>query len=358
MNCPKCANPLPQGAAFCPVCNEPVNVYAVQPNAYVYPPVYPQQGYEQPAAQPYRQPPMGAQQAAGAAQPQMNGQMMGAAAQPQGYTQQPVYQQNYAQYQQNGYPPGYQQPYIYGQQPVREGNSLMSVLSALPRAFLDSFTKPAEVLRGLAERRDLLTGPIVTCVVLLLSFLGGMVVLRSFISVIFSAISALTGMSLASTSASMNQGISYIAGRVAPAVGGIVVLCQLIAMLVMLGVFLVYVCAICKVRFSPEMALGFVAVTTLPTAAIALLAMLLSLLSPWLAVILILCGMAVSEVQLCSMLPALTGRNDTQLLPAKMLCVIASLLLILALNGLVGGALMGGVMQRILILLSNVGSLI
>ncbi len=348
MNCPKCASPLPQGAAFCPVCNEPVNAYAAQSNAYVYPPIY--QGYEQPAVQSYAQP-MGGQTANAAPQ-----QMMGTAPQPQGYAQQTVYQQSYAQYQ--GYPPGYQQPYIYGQQPVRESSGLMSVLSALPRAFLDSFTRPAELLRGLVERHDLLTGPIVTGVVLLLSFLGGMVVLRSFIGVIFSIISALTGVSFASTSASMNQGISYIAGRVAPTVGGIVVLCQLIAMLIMLGVFLVYVCAVCKVRFSLDMAFGFVAVTTLPTAAFALLAMLFSLLSPWLAVITILCGMAVSELQLCGLLPMLTGRSDAQLLPAKMLCVVVSLLLILVFDGLVGGTLMGGVMQQIMILLSNVGSLI
>lgn len=422
MNCPKCGSALPQGAAFCPVCNEPVSAYAAQPNAYVYPPVYPQQGYEQPAAQGYAggqmmgggaaqpvngqlmgsaaqqpvagqmtgaaqpvaspmmsngaQPMAGQMMAGGAAQPSagqpaggavqpMAGQIMtggvpsmAGAAQPQGYAQQPVYQQSYAQYQQTSYPPGYQQPYLYGQQPTRDGSPLMTALSGLPHAFLDSFTKPAEVLRGLMERRDLITAPIVAGVVLLLSFLGGMVVLRSFISVIFSAISALTGVSFASTSASMNQGISYIAGRVAPAVGGIAVLCQLIAMAVMLAAFLVYVCAVCKVRFSVELALNFVAVTTLPTAAFALLAMLLSLLSPWLTVIVILCGMAVSEVQLCSLLSPVTSRPDAQLLPAKMLMVTLSLLLILLLAGLAGGALMGGVMRRILVLLSNVGSLI
>lgn len=30
MNCPKCGTPIPQGAAFCPVCNEPLSAY-VQP---------------------------------------------------------------------------------------------------------------------------------------------------------------------------------------------------------------------------------------------------------------------------------------------------------------------------------------
>ena len=47
MNCPKCGTLIPQGAAFCPVCNEPVSAY-VQPG---YMPGYTQgmpQNYSQP----------------------------------------------------------------------------------------------------------------------------------------------------------------------------------------------------------------------------------------------------------------------------------------------------------------------
>ena len=168
---------------------------------------------------------------------------------------------------------------------------------------------------------------IVAVLTLLLTFLCGMVVMRSFVGVLLSAISTLTGVSLASDAASMNQGISYIAGRIAPSVGGAAVLCQLIGMAVPALVFLVYLCGVAKVHFSWELLLGFVGVTTLPTAAVALLAMVLSLLSPWLALLVALCGMAVSYTQACGLLSAVTGRPDAQLLPVKMLLVALALAL-------------------------------
>ena len=333
MNCPKCGTMLPQGAAFCPVCNEPVSPYA-------------QPGYMQGYAQPMNgQPPyMGAQQPMAAPQ--------------QPYPQQPIFQQSYAQYQQGAYPPGFQQPYSYGQPAARESSSLLAALSGLPRAFLDSLAKPQEVLRGMLERRDLLTGPIVAGLTLLLTFLCGMVLMRSFVGELLSVISALTGVSLASDAASMNQGISYIAGRVAPSVGGVAVLCQLIGMAVPALVFMVYVCAVVKLRFSWELMLGFVGVTTLPTAAITLLAMLLSLASPWLSVMAALIGMAVSYTQACTLLGAVAARPETQSFPPKVLLVSVSLALTLIIGGLAGGLLMRGVMQRVVVLLNNVGSLI
>lgn len=249
-------------------------------------------------------------------------------------------------------------PTVTGQPAAREANPLLTALSALPRTFLDSFTRPQEVLRGMLEKRDLLTGPIVAGLTLLLTFLCGMVVMRSFVGVLLSAISALTGVSLASDAASMNQGISYIAGRIAPSVGGAAVLCQLIGMAVPALVFLVYLCGVAKVHFSWELLLGFVAVTTLPTAAVALLAMVLSLLSPWLALLVALCGMAVSYTQACGLLSAVTGRSDAQLLSVKMLLVALALALTLIVGGLVGGLLMRGVTQRVMVLLNSVGSLI
>lgn len=272
--------------------------------------------------------------------------------------QQPVYQQSYAQYQQGSYPPGYQQPYAYGQMPEKQDNSFLTALTELPRAFLHSFTSPGDVLRQMVERRDYCSCPIVAAVVLLLTFLGGMVVMRGFVGVLFNMISAVTGVSLAGTDASMNQGISYIAGRVAPSVGGIAVLCQLISMLVPAIVFLVYICVICKVMFSWELALGFVAVTSLPTVAVALLAMAGSLITPWIALILMMCGMAVSYTQACGMLALITGRNDQLLMRGKLICTALSVALTLALCGTAGGLLMGGVVQRIIVLFANVGSLI
>ena len=318
MNCPKCGTPIPQGAAFCPVCNEPLAAY-VQPG---YMPGYPQgaaQPYAQQGMQP--QPPMGGPQ-----------QPYPGAAPQQPYPQQTPYRQSYAQYQQGSYPPGFQQPYNYGQTIERESNPLLAALSALPHTFLDSFLRPQEVLRGAMERRDRLTGPVVAGLTLLLTFLCGMVVMRSFVGVLLSAISALTGVSLASNAASMNQGVSYIAGRIAPSVGGVAVLCQLIGMAMPALVFMVYVCGVAKVRFSLELLLGFVSVTTLPTVAVALLTMVLSLVSPWLSLLAALCGMAVSYTQWCG--------------------------LTLIVGGVVGGLLLRGVMQRVMALLNSVGSLI
>ena len=294
MNCAACGQPIPQGAAVCPLCQTPV--------------------------------------------------------------QQPVYQQSYAQYQPGSYPAGYQQPYPYSQPPEKE--SFLTVISDLPRAFLGSFTRPGEVLRQMVERRDLYSCPVTAAIVLLMSFLGGMVVMRGFVGVLFSLISALSGVQLAASDASMNQGISYIAGRVAPSVGGIAALCQLICMLVPTIVFMVYICVVCKVMFSWELALGFLTVTSLPTVAAALLAMASSLITPWLAMIFAVCGAAVGYTQACGMLSLITGRSEQQLMQGKWICTCVSLAATLALCGVAGGLLMGGVVQRIVVLFANVGSLI
>lgn len=293
MNCAACGRPLPNGATVCPYCGQPVNAY----------------------------------------------------------------QQSYAQYQPGQYPPGYQQPYAYGQQPSGESGGIAAI-AELPRAFVKSFTRPGEVLRGMVERRDLLTCPIVAALVLLLSFLCGMVLMRSFLGLIVKVIAAFAGVTLAQTDASMNQGVSYIAGRVGPAAGGIAALCQLISMLVPVAAYILYICLICKVTFSWELLLGFWAVTSLPTIAVALAAMALSLVSPWLALVPVLCGMAVSYVQMSGMLSLITGRSEDQLVRARVCLTVISLALTLLLCGLTGGWLMNGVLQRVMILLSNVGSLI
>ena len=296
MNCAACGQPIPQGAAACPVCRTPVNA--------------------------------------------------------------PEYRQSYAQYKPQAYPAGYQQPYAYGQQPEQPENGMMTALAELPRAFLGCFTRPGEVLRQMVERRDVFTCPVVSMLVLVLAFLGGVVVMRGFVGVLFQAIAALSGVTLAGSSASMNQGVSYIAGRVAPSVGGIAAVCQLMAMLVPAVVFMVYICGVCKVMFSWELAMGFVAVTSLPTVAAALLSMAASLLSPWIALLIMICAAAVGYTQACGMLGYITGRSEQQLVAGKLLCTCVSLVVTLALCGLIGSMLMNGVVQRMIVLFSNVGSLI
>ena len=269
-----------------------------------------------------------------------------------------VYQQSYMQYQQGAYPPGYQPPYAYGRSAQHDEGGFLGALSDLPRAFVESFTHPGDVMRTMVERRDRFSWIIVTGLCLLLSFLCGMVLMRGFLSLLLTAISVLSGTPLASTDASMSPGVSYIAGRVAPMAGGIAALCQLIAMLVPAAVFMVYICGVCRVAFSWELVTSFIAVISLNTVAVSVLAMAGSLLTPWLAIGLILCGMAVSYVQATGMLGLITARPDQQLMFGKLLCVVISLALTLLLCGVVGGLLMGGVVDRVLILLNNVGALI
>lgn len=299
MNCTGCGNPLPPGAQACPYCGTPLNPYG-QPNG------------------------------------------------------QNVYQQSYVQYQPGQYPTGYQTPYGYGQEPVREPYGVLHALSGLPRAFVESFSNPGEVLRSMVERRDWLSGPIVAALVLVMAALSGLVIMRGFVDVLLSMAAAFTGSGMTGAS----QSAAYIAGRIAPSVGGIVALCQLISMLVPTAVFMVYICMICHVAFSWELALGFLAVTSLGTVAVSLMAMALSLLSPWLALAVMICGMAISYTQACGMLGLITARADVQLMRAKLILTCLSILLTLALNGLAGGLLMSGVMQRVMGLLHSVGSLI
>ncbi len=252
-------------------------------------------------------------------------------------------------YPQGGYAYGSAQP---------EETTFLGALSDLPRVFAESFARPGEVLRAMVEHRDRFTWIIVSALVLLLSFLSGMVLMRGFLSVLLSAISALSGVPLASTSASMSQGVSYIAGRVGPMAGGIAALCQLIAMIIPTVVFMGYICFVCRVAFSWELASGFMAVLSLNTVVVSLLSMAAAIISPWLAMAFVLCSMALSYAKACGMLSLITARPDAQLLTGKLCCVVISLMLTLILCGVFGGMLFGGVVERVLILLGNVGSLI
>ena len=90
----------------------------------------------------------------------------------------------------------------------------------------------------------------------------------------------------------------------------------------------------------------------------ALAAMAVSLLSPWIAVIVMVCASAISYTQACGMLSLITGRSETQLARGKLLCTLISLAVTLTLCGVAGGQMMGGVVQLIFVLFANVGSLI
>lgn len=361
MNCPNCGAAVAPGTMYCPICNAGIgNGYANQQpwaqNTQSYQPVYqqdfaPQQSWQQQTMQP----------------PVNNGYMDFTSQMPPVQAQQTYMQQNpqaqqYAAqgYQQQGYP-GYQQqgyPQNYGYQQMQQPNPLMNILTELPRTFAGCFTRPGEVLRSLVEKGDLFTCPIVVGVVLVVVFLGGMAAMRGVVSVLFGLIASLTGVRLATNDASMQQGINYIAGQVAPAVGGIAVLCQMIAIIIPVLVMLVYLCGVRKLPFSWHVTLGMVTVTTMPTVAFALLGMLVSFVSPWLCLLTIIAGIVVAYLQLGSMMNTIVGGNDAQLLPAKMICFPIAILLTLVALWFVGGNLMGNVFQHMLSLLGNTGSFV
>ena len=360
MNCPNCGAAVAPGTMYCPVCNAGIgNSFAPQQqwaqNTQSFQPVY-QQGYQQDFAPQQNWQQQSVQSPVGNGYMDYSGRMQPVQMQ-QSYPQQTAPAQNYQGYAQQSYP-GYPQNYGYQQQVPSQPNPLMTILTELPRTFAGCFTRPGEVLRSLVERGDLFTCPIVVGVVLVVVFLGGMAAMRGVVGVLFSLIASLTGVSLASNNASMQQGINYIAGQVAPAVGGIAVLCQLIAIAVPLVVVLVYLCLVRKVPFSWHVVLGMVAVTTMPTVAFALLSMLFSFVSPWLCLLVIIAGIVVAYLQLSNMMNTIVGGTDAQLLPAKMICFPIAILLTLAVLWFVGGNLMGNVFQHMLSLLGNTGSFV
>ena len=351
MNCPKCGAVLPQGAQVCPICNEPAFGYYQQPQGAAYPPYnqpYPQAQPGQAPAQPvqptYPQPAQAPQQPAQPTYPQ-------GYQQPQGYN----YPQGYQQPQGYGYP---QQPYPTYAQPPKPRGAFVNALTYLPRVVTGAFRDPGNILQGLMERDDFYTGAVIAGLSLLLTFLSAMVVTRGVIALLFSGISAVTGAALAGDAASMSQGVSYIAGKVAPSVGGNAVLCQLFAMLIPAGVSMVYLCAVRKLRFTWSLLSGFVAITTLPTVAVSLLSMLLSLITPLLALACVVVGQLVSSVLLCALLARATGKPDAELVRVKILVLGISALLTFIFVALVGGSLLGTTFTRISSMFGSMGSLL
>ena len=358
MNCPKCGSVLAPGAQVCPVCNEPLYGYA-DPTAYGG--FGAQSGYGSSAgmsgypANTYGQP-TGYGQPNGYPQP-------GGYGQPGGYPQ-PGAQPGMQPPAQGGYPGYGQQPYGYPPQgyptfaqPAHQRGAFANALSYLPRVFTGSFRDPGNILQGMMERNDVFTGALVAGLALLLTFLGAMVVTRGMIALLFSGISSLTGAQLANDTAGLNQGVSYIAGKIAPAVGGNATLCQFFAMLFPAAVSMVYLCAVCKLRFSWPLLGGFVAITTLPTLVVALLGMLLSLITPLLSLACIFVGQMVSYVLMGALLARATGKTDAELVTVKILCIGISMLLTVLFTLLVGGSLLGVTFQRMSSMFNSLGSL-
>ena len=317
-------------------------------------PVGQQPGYDQPyPQQSYPQQPA-APQNSGFGQPV--GQQPGYE-QPypqQSYPQQPPVQQSPVQQPPTKQPTA--QDYAYQGQRVQTANPVTELLSELPQVFRTCFTDPGDMLRTLVNRGDVITGPIVLAVTLVLVFLGGMAAVRGVVSIIFRLITSLTGISLANSTSALRQGINYVAGQIAPAVGGIAVLCQLIAILVPVAVILIYLYLAHHLPINWVMALEMATVATTPTIPIALLGMLASMISPALAVFAMVLGMVVAYLQLGHMLDTILGGTDVQQLKAKMICFPIAVLLTLALVFLLGGNLSGNVFVHMISLLRNMGT--
>lgn len=281
----------------------------------------------------------------------------GAQAQPGGSPARQPYQSQAANaYGQQGYPQPTAQSYAYQGQLQQHPNPVMALLSELPRMFLGCFTAPGQVLRTLVERGDVITGPMVLAVALVVVFLGGMAAMRGVVSVLFSFITSLTGISLAGSSSALRQGVNYIAGQIAPAVGGIAVLCQVIAIIIPVAVIMVYLYLVHHQQPNWMMALEMVTVTTMPTIAVALVAMVASMISPMLALVVMIVGIVIAYLQLSHMLSTLLGGTPEQELLVKLICFPIALLLTLGLIYLLGGNLMSGVFQHMISLLGNMGA--
>jgi hypothetical protein len=319
------------------------------------PTAYPPQGYAQ-----------GYPQAGGYQQgyPQAGGYPQGYGA---GEAQQPVYAQGFDpsaygrdSYGQQGYgsfPTGYQ-PAWSAYRAGGERGAFLGALGNLPRVLVGMFRDVGDTLQGMMERSDVFTGGLVAGLSLLFTFLAAMVMTRGAIAMAFNGLSSLFGISLAGDAASMSQGVSYIAGKIAAPIGGIAALCQLFALVLPAAVVLTYLCAIRQVRFSYLLASNVVAVTTLPSIAAALLCMVFSLLSPVLGVLMLALGEVASYVLVCLLIAHITGLAEQHSALVKLAVVCISIVVKMLFIQLVGGSLMASVMRTLTALMSTMGSLL
>ena len=360
MNCPNCGAVLPQGTQSCPACGtmlmgtQGFDGYAQGYDSGAYtsgfdPTAYNQRGY----AQNYQPPTYGQ---SGYSQGYDTG-AYGQAGYQQGfdtgsYPRQPP-QQTFS-----NYPQGYQPAYGHYQAGTGERGAFVTTLGYLPRVVTGMFRNPGETLQGMIERNDMYTGSVVAGLALLLTFLAGMLMTGSAISMVLNGLSSLTGLALAGDTASMNQGISYIAGKIAAPLGGIAALCEVFSVVFPAAVALVYLCVLRKVRFSFVLLSNLVALVTLPSIAASILCMVASLISPFLGLMVLLLGEVVSYLLLITLMAFITGQQEQHSVPMKIAVICASEVLKLLFIQLIGGALLGATLQTVSALISTMGSLL
>ncbi|MBN1777914.1 MAG: hypothetical protein JW811_07305 [Clostridiales bacterium] len=339
MKCLKCGFILPPGAEKCPICGGKVNSAQEDPRA--------RQPYPGVGAQ-RNNPPADAGYgfSAGDSEGRQNRY-----ATPAFHTYRKQVLSNFPQNQQANYQGQPRDGY-------NRGSAFMRALLDLPQVVRSAFTDPMGTLQGMIRREDRFSGLIVVLLSLLFAFLAGMILTRGALGVAFSAMSGLTGLELADSAASLNQGVGYLAGKVAAPVGGIAAVCQLIAALVPAVVAMAYLILLKQLRFSFLLASGFTAIVTLPNLIALLLASVFSLITPYLSLLILFFGQVVSYVLLCTMAMQLANPDGEKSVPVQSALVCLSELMKVILIAVIGGAMMSGVIRTLSSLTNSVSGLL
>ena len=358
MNCPNCGAVLPQGTQNCPACGAPISgpqSYGGYPSQYGgYPQGFDPTLYDTGAyQQSYPSPADYGQNAYGQSPypPGYGQQPGGAGGYPQGYDPTAY---GYGQ----GYPQGYQPAYGHYRGAQGEHGAFLNALGYLPRVIAGAFRDPGETLQSMMERNDVYTGGVIAGLSLLFTFLCAMLMTRSLVSTGLNGLSALFSTQLAGDAASMNQGVNYIAGKIAGSLGGIAMLCQLFALGFPAAVSMVFLCVVRKVRFSFALLSNMAAIVTLPTVAASVLCMLGSLLSPVVGIVPVLLGTAASYVLLGALLICVTGQPAQKSVPTVIIVICLSEVLKILFIQLIGGTLVASTMRTVSGLIGSMGSLL
>jgi len=227
------------------------------------------------------------------------------------------------------------------------GSAFSKALSDLPQVVKGAFLNPTGTLQGMIRREDRYTGVILLFLSLVFAFLAGMILTKGVLGTVFAATGGIAGLQLADSAASLNQSVSYLAGKIAIPVGGIAALCQLIAATVPAAVTLMYLRALKQMRLSFLLLLGLIAVAALPNLAALVLASVFSLITPYISLFILLFGQIVSYVLLCTMAGQLANLKPQRavLTLASMICL--SELVKWVLIALAASAMLGGVLRTL-----------
>ena len=236
----------------------------------------------------------------------------------------------------------------------RTGDILAS-FSNLPKMLHRSLNNPGELLRELVINHDRQTSVITSVFVLIGAFLCGVCCCTGVIRGIFSMLNIILG---AKANTATPQGISYIADRIRMSCGGTAMLCQALITLLTTTVYLVYICKICRVQFTWELAINFLNVIYLTLIPCQLLAILFSLWTPLISLLFLLIALAITHAQACSMLSLITSIPEKHLFRGKLCCIGIALLLTFFVCVLVAPALLGTAWRRVVVLISGmIGSM-